>query len=80
MLHNLYDGLNRGEMPASLNLFNTPAGYILAYGATVPADATAGYAPGCLFIHIDGTGYNTVLYCNVGSVTDCDFNVVTVAS
>lgn len=56
------------------------AGLLLASGATVPADGTAGYQPGCLFQHTDGTTYNTVLYCNVGTATSCDFNVVTVAS
>lgn len=54
-------------------------GIIEDIGDTVPSDGEAGYAPGCIFHHIDGTTYNTVLYCNIGTVTSCDFNVVTVA-
>ncbi len=55
-------------------------GILIAYGTTVPADASVGYAPGCLFIHVDGSGYAAVLYCNVGTKASADFNVVTVAS
>jgi hypothetical protein len=53
---------------------------LLASGVTVPADGTAGYQPGCLFQHTDGTTNATVLYCNIGTAASCDFNVVTVAS
>jgi len=56
-----------------------PTGLLLASGSTVPTDGTAGYQPGCLFQHTDGTTYATVLYCNIGTATSCDFNVVTVA-
>lgn len=55
-------------------------GKLFDHGVTVPTDGTAGYMPGCLFQHIDGTTYATVLYCNVGTVASCDFNVVTIAS
>jgi len=58
----------------------TTEGLLLASGTTVPTDGTAGYQPGCLFQHTDGTAYNTVLYCNIGTAASCDFNVVTVAS
>jgi hypothetical protein len=58
----------------------TDVGLLFASGPTVPTDGTAGYQPGCLFQHTDGTAYNTVLYCNIGSVTSCDFNVVTIAA
>lgn len=61
-------------------IFKSEDGILLCYGKTVPSDTDAGYAPGCLFIHIDGSEYNTVLYCNIGSVTSADFNVVTMAS
>lgn len=59
---------------------HTRHGIVLDYGDTVPANGKAGYARGCLFIHIDGTGYNDVLYCNIGTAASCDFNLVTVAS
>jgi hypothetical protein len=55
-------------------------GFLFASGATVPTDGTAGYQPGCLFQHTDGTTYQTVLYCNIGTLASCDFNVVTIAS
>ncbi len=53
-------------------------GLLMAAGATVPADTTAGYETGCLFQHTDG-GDGTSLYVNEGSVTSCDFNAITVA-
>jgi len=44
-------------------------------GDTVPADGTAGYATGAIFMHTDG-GEGTALYVNEGSVTSSDFNAV----
>ena len=29
-------------------------GKILDYGITMPVDGVAGFAPGCIFIHVDG--------------------------
>ncbi len=52
-------------------------GLLLAHGTTVPTDATAGYATGCLFIHTDG-GNNDSVYVNEGTNTSCTFNVVAV--
>lgn len=46
---------------------------VMARGATVPTDATAGYAPGCIFIQTDG-GAATTLYINEGTLASCDFN------
>jgi len=54
-------------------------GLLFASGATVPADATTGYAPGCLFQHTDG-GDGTALYVNEGTVASSDFNAITVAA
>lgn len=51
------------------------SGILLAYGTTVPADASTGYATGCLFIHTDG-GENTAVYVNDGSKTSSDFNAM----
>ena len=50
-------------------------GVMEAYGPTVPSDAAAGYATGCVFHHTDG-GAGTALYINEGSVTSADFNAV----
>src|SRR5688500_5501086 len=49
---------------------------IVAFGATPPTDATAGYLPGAIFIHSDG-GTGTGIYVNEGtSSASCDFNAV----
>lgn len=47
-------------------------GYLSASGDTVPTDASAGYATGCIFNHTDG-GAETALYVNEGSVTSSAF-------
>lgn len=60
-------------------IFESEDGILLCYGTTVPSDAATGYAPGCLFLHVDGTTYATVLYCNISTKASADFNVVTVA-
>lgn len=46
---------------------------VLSCGRTVPTDATAGYAKGCLFLHLDG-GSADVLYVNTGTTASCDFD------
>lgn len=48
---------------------------LLARGTTVPTDATAGFATGCLFIHTDGNDGDAV-YINDGTATSCDFNAI----
>ena len=57
---------------------NDAGDLILCHGTTVPADASAGYAVGCLFIHTDGAA-GTALYCNEGTNASSDFDAVTVA-
>lgn len=61
--------------------FNDPKGKIieagnrdgiLCYGSTVPADNTAGYSPGCIWVKQGGTG-NLVLYINNGTNASCAF-------
>lgn len=42
-------------------------------GATLPADGTAGFAPGCHFLLRGGTPGGS-FYVNEGTVTSCDFN------
>ena len=57
----------------------TELGHILwCHGATMPTDALAGYAVGCIFQHTDGAA-GSLLYGNEGSATSCDFDVVTIA-
>jgi hypothetical protein len=49
-----------------------------AWGTGVPADATVGYSPGCLFIDEDASA-GAQLYINEGTNASCDFNLVSVA-
>ena len=55
--------------------FNTEDGITGCYGITKPADAATGYAPGCIFKHVDGTTGTTV-YVNEGTKASADFNAV----
>lgn len=75
--HQLQQSLHAGEMNRTGDALYVPpaGGRLLYWGATVPTDAAAGYAPGALFFHYDGTA-DTVLYVNDGSVTSCDFNAL----
>lgn len=47
-----------------------------ATGIDVPADATAGYAKGCLFIATDVAAGTSGLYVNVGTTAECNFDLV----
>lgn len=49
----------------------------LAFGTTVPADNSKGYAKGCIFIDTDAT--DNGFYINTGTPTACAFKLVTVA-
>lgn len=61
---------------------------VLARGTTVPTDATAGYAVGCIFMDTDATTPGNQLFINQGTATSCSFRglatvvggVVTLAS
>lgn len=59
---------------------DTAGNAVLARGATVPADAAAGYAKGCHFIQTDGTNHTNTLYANIGNATTANFNAVTIAA
>ena len=45
-------------------------------GTTVPTDATAGYAKGCIFIDTDVTTGSTGLYENIGTTASCNFDAL----
>lgn len=50
---------------------------IMAAGTTVPADATAGFAPGCQFNKLGSTDLDAAIYFNVGtSHTSCNFDPI----
>lgn len=48
-------------------------GILHAYGSTVPAANTPGYAPGCRFMKTNGNSIGTVDYVNVGTKTAANF-------
>ena len=50
-------------------------GITLAVGTTVPADATAGYAPGCIFMDQDGAA-GAQVYVNEGTLASCAFKAL----
>lgn len=47
---------------------------LVCTGTSVPADAGAGYAKGCIFIDTDATGAGT--YFNAGTTASCKFRPV----
>lgn len=49
---------------------------LYATGTDVPADDTAGYAKGCLFIDTNVAAGTTGLYVNVGTTTAANFDAV----
>lgn len=63
---NLHDGSGIIATDPSL-------GILLAYGSTVPAAATVGYAPGAQFLKTNGTTIGTVTYVNVGTRASASF-------
>ena len=52
---------------------------LLATGTTVPADAGALYAKGCLFIDTNVATGTGGLYCNKGTAASCAFTLITQA-
>jgi len=68
--------VSHAEFPAGQStprtVTNTADGIIESYGDSVPADGDTGFAPGCTFRHIDGSG-DDVLYVNHGTKTSANF-------
>lgn len=56
-------------------IYKSEDGIMLAYGTTKPSDSSTGYAEGCVFIVVNGSG-GAVLYVNEGNDTVSDFNLV----
>jgi len=63
---NIHDGMGQIAVDPSL-------GILLAYGSTVPAAATVGYAPGCRFIKTNGNSIATVEFVNIGTKASANF-------
>lgn len=73
-LHNMRAGLNEGgSEPDPMTIYKEEAGIAICCGNTVPSGA--GYAPGCLFIHTDGSS-SDYQYVNNGTVVTADFEKV----
>jgi hypothetical protein len=83
----LYRLLRKGELPYVTLEGRTASGVttlmkngsgkiLLATGTSVPADAGAGYAKGCLFIDTDVGAGSQGVYVNVGTITSCNFDVL----
>lgn len=71
----------RAFFPDEFTGIKDSSGYVrIAWGATVPTDATAGYAKGCIFIHTDGASVTDIIYCNAGTGASCDFNNVAITA
>ena len=70
---NMVPGKAAPSSGAVLIIYNTEDGILEARGKTVPPDATSGYAPSCIFHHVDGSN-NTVLYVNVGTKASANFD------
>ena len=64
MRHRLWTQLTEARHPSG--------GHFVSEGATIPADATAGYRKGCYFVHTDGSTGTTV-YINEGSSSSAAF-------
>lgn len=77
--HNSVPKFPRSEGVETVMYYDDAKMVLRSFGTTVPTDATAGYATGCIFSQTDGSA-TTALYVNEGSNTSCDFNAVTSAS
>ena len=49
---------------------------LLASGATVPTNGTAGYAKGCVFVQTDTATGLCARYENIGTTASCQFRVI----
>ncbi len=67
-VHTLQDG-------TGVFLKNEKGDILQAYGTTVPADASSGYAPGCLFLDTDASA-GSQWFINEGTLASSDFNAV----
>lgn len=66
-MHNLFDKLNRAEMPATGEIFKAAAGFVHGWGTTV-GNGVQGWAPGAIFIDTNAASPQSV-WVNTGSKT-----------
>lgn len=51
-------------------------GISIANGTSVPASGDVGYAPGCVYVKLDGTGESNVFYVNLGTRASASFSAI----
>lgn len=51
-------------------------GISIANGTSVPASGDVGYAPGCIYIKLDGSGESNVFYVNLGTRASASFSAI----
>lgn len=67
-----------GELTAGTE--HNLAGGFIGIGTAVPDNGATGWQPAAIFMHSDLTNQTNAFYCNIGSVTSANFNLVTVAA
>lgn len=60
----------------TVNFYDAAGNALHCSGTTVPTDAGAGYAKGCIFIDTNVATGSTGLYVNIGTTASCNFNAV----
>lgn len=58
--------------------FSTGMGKVLVHGLVVPTDGVEGYAPGCIFMDVNG-GQGATVFVNEGTLASANFDLVTTA-
>ena len=59
-------------------IFKSEDGILLCYGTTAPSDDAVGYAPGCIFLDVNGSSTTTVVAVNIGTALLADFDYKTI--
>lgn len=67
-----------GDDEVVIGDFSGGAGKNFVHGLVVPTDGVEGYAPGCLFIDVNG-GQGATLFVNEGTLVSANFDLVTTA-
>lgn len=67
-----------GDSERILGDFSGGAGKNFVHGLAVPADGVEGYAPGCIFIDVNG-GQGATLFVNEGTLASANFDLITTA-
>ena len=72
--HNIQSDLeSSGQCDADAKCLQTPEGWILCWGHTLPANGDPGYAHGGLFQYKGAAHNGGTLFVNVGTQASCEF-------